>query len=510
MGSRRLLPHNAPCPIFAVARSRPSPPGCANGFLDSNMTRLFRHGLARGAHARFLRSCGLATAVAATSTIVATEGAAQVVPSKSARAVRLTGSAPRIDGVLDDAAWNAAPVISDFVQKVPVEGASPSVATEVRLLYDDHGLYVAARLKRPDPSAIRTSVTRRDGESDAEVFTVSLDPYMDRRTAYSFSISSGGVRGDSYHSQDSEDSGRETQYDPVWDARSRVDAEGWTAEMRIPFSQLRFNAAAEQTWGLEMTRNVADKSEELQWVLIPAAAAGYASHFGRLEGIAGIPPARRLELMPYVAGDLTYRANVNPRNPFDEKFGGRAGGDLKLGLGPNLTLDATVNPDFGQVEADPAVVNLTAFEVVFDERRPFFIEGNELLTGRGQSFIGRPTWFYSRRIGASPRGFASGDFVDAPTNTTIVSAARRISAARPAAVSRGGGDPHPARVTAAARATHAYVRGRGRGNSRMEGYGINPPAPARTVPTAELARPRGGGSRPAGRPRRHRSPRPTC
>ena len=388
------------------------------------MTRLFRHGLARGARARFLRSCGLATAVVATSTIVAAEGAAQVAPSKSARAVRLTGSAPRIDGILDDAAWSAAPVISDFVQKVPVEGASPSVATEVRLIYDDHGLYVAARLKRPDPSAIRTSVTRRDGESDAEVFIVSLDPYMDRRTAYSFSISSGGVRGDSYHSQDSEDSGRETQYDPVWDARSRVDAEGWTAEMRIPFSQLRFNAAAEQTWGLEMTRNIADKSEELQWVLIPAAAAGYASHFGRLEGIAGIPPARRLEVMPYVAGDLTYRANVNPRNPFDEKFGGRAGGDLKLGLGPNLTLDATVNPDFGQVEADPAVVNLTAFETIFEERRPFFIEGNELLTGRGQSFIGRPTWFYSRRIGASPRGFASGDFVDAPSNTTIVSAAK--------------------------------------------------------------------------------------
>jgi hypothetical protein len=349
---------------------------------------------------------------------------AQAPELKAARAARLTGAAPRIDGVLDDPAWAQAPVIADFVQKIPVEGASPSVPTEVRILYDDHGLYVGARLKRPDPNAIRTSITRRDGDSDAEVFTVSLDPYLDRRTAYSFSISSGGVRGDAYHAQDSEDSGREAQYDPVWDARARVDAEGWTAEMHIPFSQLRFNAAAEQTWGLELTRNIPDKNERLQWILIPVSAAGFSSHFGRLEGIAGIPPARRLELLPYVAGDATYRANVNPGNPFDDRLTARAGGDLKYGLGPNVTLDATINPDFGQVEADPAVVNLTAFEVVFDERRPFFIEGNELLTGRGQSFIGRPSWFYSRRIGAPPRGAVSGDFVDTPAYTTIATAAK--------------------------------------------------------------------------------------
>ena len=343
---------------------------------------------------------------------------------KTARATRIVGAVPRIDGELTEPAWQQATVISDFVQKVPVEGAAPSVETEVRILYDDHGLYIGARLRRSDPAAIRTSITRRDGESDAEVFTVSLDPYNDKRTAYSFSISSGGVRGDAYHSQDSEDSGRETQFDPIWSARTRVDGDGWTAEMHIPFSQLRFNASADQTWGIELTRNVADKSERIQWVLIPVSAAGFVSHFGRLDGISGIPPARRLELMPYVASDLTYRANVNPRNPFDDKLGARAGGDLKYGLGPNLTLDATINPDFGQVEADPAVVNLTAFETIFEERRPFFIEGNELLTGRGQSFIGRPSWFYSRRIGAAPRGFASGDFVDSPTNTTITSAAK--------------------------------------------------------------------------------------
>ena len=343
---------------------------------------------------------------------------------KTARAIRITGATPSIDGRLEDAAWSAAPVITDFVQKIPVEGATPSVATEVRILYDDDALYIGARLRRPDPSAIRTSITRRDGDSDAEVFIVSLDTYLDKRTAYSFSLSSGGVRGDFYHSQDSEDSGREAQFDLVWSGSARVDSAGWTAEMRIPFSQLRFNAAAAQTWGLQLTRNVADRSEREQWVLIPVSAAGFSSMFGQLDGIAGIPPARRLELLPYVASDLTYRANVDPSNPFNERTGGRLGGDLKVGLGPNLTLDATINPDFGQVEADPAVVNLTAFETVFDERRPFFIEGNELLTGRGQSFIGRPSWFYSRRIGAAPRGVASGDFVNAPQNTTIISAAK--------------------------------------------------------------------------------------
>ncbi|MEO7362383.1 MAG: DUF5916 domain-containing protein, partial [Gemmatimonadaceae bacterium] len=343
---------------------------------------------------------------------------------KHAQARRVNGAAPRIDGSLDDAAWTQAQTITDFVQKIPVEGAKPSVVTEVRLLYDDHALYVGAKLRRSDPHAIRTSITRRDGESDAETFTVSLDTYLDRRTAYSFTVSSGGVRGDAYHSQDSEDSGREAQFDPIWSARTQIDADGWTAELRIPFSQLRFNAAPSQTWGLELTRNVADIAERVQWTLIPIAAAGFSSRFGHLDGIQGIPPARHIELLPYVASDLSYRATDKKTNPYLDRYSARVGGDLKVGLGPNLTLDATVNPDFGQVEADPAVVNLTAFEQVFDERRPFFIEGNELLTGRGQSFIGRPAYFYSRRIGAAPRGSVSGDFVDSPTSTTIVSAAK--------------------------------------------------------------------------------------
>ncbi len=348
--------------------------------------------------------------------------AAQSLP-KSTRASRLTGPAPQIDGVLDDAAWAAAPVISDFVQKDPDEGKAPTVATRVRLLYDNDALYISARMLRPDARAIRRSISRRDSDSDAEVFTVSLDPYHDRQTGYSFSINSGGVRGDWYHPQDQE-GGREAQYDPVWTAHARVDDQGWSAEMRIPFSQLRFNAGDNQIWGLQLTRNMPDKNEKNTWVLIPRDVAGFFSKFGQLEGISGIPVSRRLELLPYVTGGLTYRANVNPRNPFDQKATGRAGGDLKMGLGPNLTLNATVLPDFGQVEADPADVNLTAFETVFTERRPFFTEGAEALTGLAQNFINRPVYFYSRRIGAPPRGSTSGDFVDQPSNTDILSAAK--------------------------------------------------------------------------------------
>lgn len=348
--------------------------------------------------------------------------AAQGAP-KSTRATRIAGPPPQIDGLLDDAAWATAPVISDFVQKDPDEGKAPTVATQVRLLYDNDALYIAARMLRPDARAIRRSISRRDSDSDAEVFLVSVDPYLDRQTGYTFSINSGGVRGDWYHPQDQE-GGREAQFDPVWSAHARVDDQGWSAEMRIPFSQLRFNAGDDQVWGLQLARSLPDKNERVQWVLIPRDVAGFFSRFGRLEGISGIPSARRLELLPYVTGGLTYRANVNPRNPFEERSSGRIGGDLKMGLGPNLTLNATVLPDFGQVEADPADVNLTAFETVFTERRPFFTEGSEQLTGLAQNFINRPVYFYTRRIGAPPRGSTSGDFVDQPGNTTILSAAK--------------------------------------------------------------------------------------
>lgn len=289
---------------------------------------------------------------------------------KVAQATRLTGDTPDIDGRLTEALWASAATIRDFAQKDPDEGAEPSERTEVALFYDEDALYVGARMHSADPSVIRRAITRRDVDSNAEQLVVSLDTYYDRRTAYSFAISAGGVRQDYYHSQDSEGQ-RELQFDPVWLARARVDSAGWTAEMRIPFSQLRFSAKTDQVWGLEIKRSIPEKNETIYWVVIPKAATGFPSQFGVLRGIAGIRPSRRLEIVPYSAGDLMFRANQDPTNPFNDRMRGRIGGDLKVGLGPNITLDGTVNPDFGQVEADPAVVNLSAFETVFDERRPF-------------------------------------------------------------------------------------------------------------------------------------------
>ncbi|MEO8449554.1 MAG: DUF5916 domain-containing protein [Gemmatimonadota bacterium] len=346
------------------------------------------------------------------------------IAPKIAQATRVKGVSPRIDGVMDDEAWATAIPITDFVEKVPVEGAEPKVKTEVRVVFDRDALYIGARLYRPDPKNIPTAITRRDGTSNAESLVLSFDTYHDRRTAYSFAISSGGVRSDYYHGQDSQ-TDRQFEYDPIWSARARVDSAGWTAEMRIPFSQLRFGAR-DQPWGLEIERLIPDKNMDLYWVMIPRAndQSGWSSFFGRLNGIQGVNTARGVELVPYTAGDMTLRGNQNPANPFDQKFVGRAGADLKAGIGSNLTMDATVNPDFGQVEADPAEVNLTAFETVFDEKRPFFVEGNEILTGRAQSFLGRPTYFYTRRVGGSPHGGILGDFVDLPRNTTILGAAK--------------------------------------------------------------------------------------
>src|SRR3712207_4201130 len=226
-----------------------------------------------------------------------------------------------------------------------------------------------------DPRAVRALVTRRDREGSSEQPTVSLDTYRDRRTAYTFSVTPAGVRIDYYHPSDSED--HDHSFDPVWEARTVIDSLGWTAELRIPFSQLRFTAGQEQLWGVNLARKTPAANEIAYWILVPRNATGWASRFGELVGIRGIRQSRRAELLPYVASDASVRPVDDPRNPFvaNRRVGVRAGGDFKMGLGPSLTLDATFNPDFGQVEADPAEVNLSAFETFFDERRPFFVEG---------------------------------------------------------------------------------------------------------------------------------------
>lgn len=294
----------------------------------------------------------------------------------------------------------------------------PSERTQVFIRYDDDALYLGARMFREHPNEITRTVTRRDGQGTAERLQITFDTHRDRRTAYAFAVSAAGVRSDFHHSQDDEHRGREGQYDPIWDAGAVIDSGGWTAEMRIPFSQLRFPTADVQEWGFQMDRWMPDKHEDLQWIMIPTRETGYISRFGTLVGIEGVKASRPVELLPYAATDMTRTAVTDAANPFRNPTRSRVGLDAKFGIGSNLTVDATVNPDFGQVEADPAEVNLSAFETIVEERRPFFTEGAQLLRVEG------PNYFYSRRVGSAPHRSASGDYVDQPRASTILGAAK--------------------------------------------------------------------------------------
>ncbi len=339
-------------------------------------------------------------------------------PRKHATATRVPNGSIRIDGHLDEEAWTTAMPISDFMQKEPVEGGTPTDAMDVRLVYDDTVLYIGARMSSRD-GLIQAPLGRRDSTGQAEHILVSFDTFLDRRTAVVFGVTASGVRIDRYHAGDDEGA-FDPGFDPVWRVETSVANDHWIAEMWIPFSQLRFNPQADQRWGLNVSRVRPTLDEADYWVLIPRTVRAWSSRFGDLDGISGIVPPRRIEALPYVAGGSTVNGNRDVNNPFDDgkNLDGRIGADVKMGLGPNLTLEATINPDFGQVEADPAEVNLTGFETRFPEKRPFFLEGAQLFN------IGHPNFYYSRRIGRSPLGTATGDYVDAPRATTILTAAK--------------------------------------------------------------------------------------
>ncbi|MCC6245794.1 MAG: carbohydrate binding family 9 domain-containing protein [Gemmatimonadaceae bacterium] len=339
-------------------------------------------------------------------------------------------SAISLDGKLDDGAWQTARYVTGLTQREPSEGSPATDSTRVTFVYDDHALYVGARMLSGHPESIRPLVARRDKEGSAEQLVLSFDTFGDRRTAYTFSVTSGGVRVDYYHGADFENT-RDYTFDPVWEVRTTVDATGWTAEMRIPFSQLRFSTADEQTWGVNIVRLVPERNESNYWMLVKRNETGWSSRMGQLTGLRGLRARQRIEVLPYVASDTRAKSAVNPANPYDvaRRSELRAGADVKIGLGPNATLEATINPDFGQVEADPAVVNLSAFEVFFQERRPFFAEGTQLLNARGN--------FYSRRIGAPPPLNPGGTYADVPHNTTILGAAK-VSGRLPSKLSFAG------------------------------------------------------------------------
>jgi hypothetical protein len=339
---------------------------------------------------------------------------------RSVHARRINPHPPRIDGRLDDEVWKKADWVTGFRQSQPKEGEPARHESAVAIMYDDQAVYVGARLTSANPDNIVSTVSRRDQAGNSERIIVSLDTYNDNRTAYSFAVTATGTRVDYYHPSDSEGD-RDYDWDPVWEAKTARTADGWSAEMRIPFTQLRFNGGEAQVWGANFNRWVPTDNEDSYWVLIPRDQNGWASRMGDLEGIEDIHPPRRVEFMPYAASEALVSDEPDPDDPFnpDGRIARwRLGGDFKLGLGPNFTLDGTINPDFGQVDADPAVVNLSAFEVFFPERRPFFTEGSQLLAGGGRGY------FYSRRIGGPPNGEVDGDYIDAPHSTSILGAAK--------------------------------------------------------------------------------------
>lgn len=338
---------------------------------------------------------------------------------RTAEALRCSTLPPVIDGKLVEAVWESATPTGDFRQREPIEGSAATLKTEVRFCYDDDALYIGAVLSIDDPNDIKSTLSRRDNAGNSERLLISIDSYNDNRTAYTFGITADGVRIEYYHPNDYEHS-RDYSFDPVWEARVTRTENAWIAEMRIPFSQLRFNNRDIQTWGLNMNRYIPSRDEDVYWVLIPKNETGWSSRFGELTGIHGIEPSSRIELTPYGVADVTLSHTGDPQDPFYNEIGwqGNLGLDLKMGLGPNLTFDATVNPDFGQVEADPAEVNLSAYETYYSERRPFFIEGSQLLSGEG------PNYFYSRRIGSQPSLTANATFADRPANASILGAAK--------------------------------------------------------------------------------------
>ena len=346
-----------------------------------------------------------------------------------ARAVRIAGAAPAVDGRLDDAAWAQADTATEFVQRTPRAGAPASERTVVRVLYGPDALYVGARLYDSAPDSVAGQLTRRDVGAYGDAFTVLVDSYDDRRTAYRFGLNPRGVKYDGLLFDDTdEDAG----WDAVWDGAAQRDSLGWTAEMRIPFSQLRYPAAAgERTWGVNFRREIARRGELSYWAPILPDDPGFVSRFGRLAGIGELPRPRRLEVQPYASSRLS-RAPGDAGDPFHRSnaMAASAGADLRYGITSDLTLSATLNPDFGQVEVDPAVVNLSAFETRFEERRPFFVEGTEMFRfgqARFNVATSLPRLFYSRRIGQPPLRALCGagfGYVDAPEQTTIAAAAK--------------------------------------------------------------------------------------
>jgi len=344
--------------------------------------------------------------------------------SKKYYTSRFSSDSPKIDGILNDSAWTFVEWAGDFTQFEPANGAKPSQRTRFKIVYDDDYLYVAIRAFDSVPGEIVKRMSRRDG-FEGDFVEINIDSYHDYLTAYSFTATVAGVKADEKVTSNGfvwDDS-----WDPIWYLKTSIDKKGWVAEMKIPLSQLRFSSDSVQVWGLEVKRRIYRKDERSLWQAIDNRGQGYVSRFGELHGIKNLKPKKQFDLTPYAVGSYEHYKKIEG-SPFHSgaDWNPRFGADAKIGLSNNITMDLTINPDFGQVEADPSEVNLTAFETYFDEKRPFFIEGRNvyqfpLEPGDGENNNGL---FYSRRVGRSPQYYPDFDYVKMPESTKILGAAK--------------------------------------------------------------------------------------
>ncbi|MBP1682526.1 MAG: putative rane associated hydrolase [Ignavibacteriaceae bacterium] len=336
-----------------------------------------------------------------------------------------------IDGELNEPFWNNGNGFENFFQRDPNEGAVASERTIIKLVYDEKYLYLGAVMYDSSPDSIMARLTRRDQWVDSDNIMLCLDPYKDKRSGYYFGLNAAGTQLDGVLYNDNWD---DDSWDGVWEGKVYRNGEGWTAEMRIPFSQMRFNQSDSMVWGINFRRVIARKNEEAFLVFVPKNESGFVSHFANLTGFENISGGGKVEILPYVTTRAEY-LQYEEGDPFHDgkSYIPGAGADLKMGIGSNLNLNATINPDFGQVEIDPAVINLSDVETFFEEKRPFFIEGSTIFNfgyGGAENYWGfnwsNPDFFYSRRVGRQPQGSLPEDvdYYDYPTGTHIIGAGK--------------------------------------------------------------------------------------
>ena len=336
---------------------------------------------------------------------------------------KIINKAPNIDGLLNDESWNKVEWSSDFTEKDPDEGTPPSYQTKFKVTYDKKFLYVGVRSFDDEPELIQQRLTRRDGFAGDRV-NVIIDSYHDKRTAFVFTVTAAGVKGEEIATQNGDN--WDASWNPIWYAAAQVDDKGWTAEMKIPLSQLRFGKAKEQIWGFNVNRTIFRKQERSLWQRIPNSQSGFISEAGELHGLIDLVSQKQLEIQPFTVlqYDSYQKEGNNPyRDGSDFKING--GLDAKIGITNDLTLDLTINPDFGQVEADPGAIALDGFQIFFQEQRPFFVENKNIFDYKFAN--GSDNLFYSRRIGRNPHrtaNIANGEYANNPINTTILGAAK--------------------------------------------------------------------------------------